>query len=162
MATPAAGAGYQGPNPSQQRYPTACCTTTASKVERIGPCSFASSDLFTYTEAALKVAQWCPTLRPMDCTVYGILQARILGWSLLQGNLPNPGIEARSPAMQADSLPTELSGSHIHLTSRQLTTTSSSILTIFCRENVSTARKWQKMLSKSLLNLEAWIFTLQK
>ena len=30
--------------------------------------------------------------------------------SLLQGNLPNPGIEPRSSALQADSLPTELSG----------------------------------------------------
>ena len=27
--------------------------------------------------------------------------------SLLQGNLPNPGIEARSPAFKADSLPAE-------------------------------------------------------
>ena len=26
------------------------------------------------------------------------------------GDLPNPGIEPRSPALQADSLPTELSG----------------------------------------------------
>ena len=35
-------------------------------------------------------------------------------WSDLQcptpGDLPNPGIEPRSPALQADSLPTELSG----------------------------------------------------
>ena len=31
--------------------------------------------------------------------------------SLLQGDLPNPGIEPRSPALQADSLPAELSGS---------------------------------------------------
>jgi len=30
--------------------------------------------------------------------------------SLLQGNLPNPVIEQGSPALQADSLPTELSG----------------------------------------------------
>ena len=29
---------------------------------------------------------------------------------LLQGNLPNPGIEPGSPAMQADSLPIELPG----------------------------------------------------
>ena len=28
--------------------------------------------------------------------------------ALLQGNLPNPGIEPGSPALQADSLPTEL------------------------------------------------------
>ena len=30
--------------------------------------------------------------------------------SLLQGNLPNPGIEPMSPSMQADSLPAELPG----------------------------------------------------
>ena len=30
--------------------------------------------------------------------------------SLLQGNLPNPGIEPGSPALQADSLPAELPG----------------------------------------------------
>ena len=30
--------------------------------------------------------------------------------TLLLGNLPNPGIEPGSPALQADSLPTELSG----------------------------------------------------
>ena len=30
--------------------------------------------------------------------------------SLLQGNLPNPGIEPRSPTLQADSLPAEQSG----------------------------------------------------
>ena len=29
--------------------------------------------------------------------------------SLLQGNLPDPGIEPGSPALEADSLPTELS-----------------------------------------------------
>ena len=50
--------------------------------------------------------------------------------------------------------------SHIHLISHQPTTTSSSILTTFCRENASTARRKQKMLSKSSLNPKAWIFTL--
>ena len=30
--------------------------------------------------------------------------------SLLQGIFPNPGIELGSPALQADSLPTEISG----------------------------------------------------
>ena len=39
---------------------------------------------------------------------------------------------------------------HIHLTSCQLTTTSSSILTAFCRENTSTTSWRQKMLPKSL------------
>ena len=47
---------------------------------------------------------------------------------------------------------------HIHLTSCQPTTTSSSILTTFCRENVPTSSRMQKMLSKSLPNPEAWIF----
>ena len=48
----------------------------------------------------------------------------------------------------------------IHLTSHQPPTTSSSILTTFCRENATTARRRQKMLSKNSLNPEAWIFTL--
>ena len=30
--------------------------------------------------------------------------------SLIQGNLPNPGIEARTPTLQADSLPAEPQG----------------------------------------------------
>ena len=51
---------------------------------------------------------------------------------------------------------------HIHLTSRQPTTTSSSISKTFCRENASTISKRQKMLSKSLSNPKAQIFTLQE
>ena len=47
---------------------------------------------------------------------------------------------------------------HIH----QLTTTSSSNTTTFFRENTSTTSKRQKMLSKSSLNPEAWIFMLQE
>ena len=48
----------------------------------------------------------------MDYIVDGILQARILEWVPFPspGDLPNPGIEPRFPALQADSLPTELSG----------------------------------------------------
>ena len=48
----------------------------------------------------------------MDYTVHGILQAR--SWSGQPfpslGGLPDPGIGPRSPTLQADSLPTELSG----------------------------------------------------
>ena len=51
---------------------------------------------------------------------------------------------------------------HIHLTSRQLTTTSSSISTTFCRENTSTTNRMQKVLSKSSLNPETWIFVLSE
>ena len=41
--------------------------------------------------------------------VHGILQAGILEWVIFSffGNLPNPGIEPRSPSLQVDSLPTE-------------------------------------------------------
>ena len=47
-----------------------------------------------------------------DSSVHRILQARILecrvgSLSLLRGNLPNPGIEPRSPVLQLDSLPFE-------------------------------------------------------
>ena len=47
---------------------------------------------------------------------------------------------------------------HIHLTSNQPTTTSSSILTSFCRENASTTRRRQKMLSKSSSNPKEQFF----
>ena len=48
----------------------------------------------------------------MDYTVHGILQARILEWVPFPspGDLPNPGIEPRSPTLQADSLPAEPQG----------------------------------------------------
>ena len=60
----------------------------------------------------VKVTQSCLTLcNPMDYTVHGILQARILEWPFPSpGNLPNLGIELGSPALQVDSLTTELSG----------------------------------------------------
>ena len=54
---------------------------------------------------------------PLDCSlpgssVRGILQARILKWVAISfsRDLPNPGIESRSSALQADSLPTEPPG----------------------------------------------------
>ena len=59
-------------------------------------------------QGKVKVAQSRPTLcDPMDYTVHGILQARILEWVSFSspGDLPNPWIEPRSPALQADSLP---------------------------------------------------------
>ena len=59
--------------------------------------------------------QLCPTLcDPMDCSppgssVHGILQSRILEWVAIPspGDLPDPGIKHESPALQADSLPSE-------------------------------------------------------
>ena len=64
------------------------------------------------------IAQLCLTLcNPMDCnpsgsSVHGDFQARMLEWvaNPAPGDLPNPGIKSRSPTLQADSLPPELSG----------------------------------------------------
>ena len=64
------------------------------------------------------VAQSCLTLcNPMDCSlpgssIHGIFQARILEWVAISspGDLPNPGIEPRSPSLQADTLPSEPPG----------------------------------------------------
>ena len=52
------------------------------------------------------------SLQPMDYTVHGILQARLLEWVAFpfSGDLPNPGTELRSPALQVDSLPFETPG----------------------------------------------------
>ena len=54
------------------------------------------------------------------------------------------------------------SNPHIHLTSHQLITTSSSISTTFCRENDSSINRRQKMLSWSLSNLKAWVVILHE
>ena len=58
----------------------------------------------------MQVAQSCLTLYdPMDYTVHGILQRGIQPF-LYPGDLPNLGIEPRSPALQADSLQAEPQG----------------------------------------------------
>ena len=64
------------------------------------------------------VPQLCPILcNPADCSPQAPLSVgfpRQESWSGLPfpspGDLPDPGIEPRSPALQADSLLTELSG----------------------------------------------------
>ena len=61
------------------------------------------------------VAQSCLTLcDPKDyslpgSSVHGVFQAKILEWVAIPspGDLPNPGIEPASPALQASSLPSE-------------------------------------------------------
>ena len=64
------------------------------------------------------VTQSCPTLGdPMDCSpldspVHGILQARILEWVAIpfSRGSSDPGIEPRSPPLQADSFLSEPPG----------------------------------------------------
>ena len=60
----------------------------------------------------VKVTQSCPTLcDPTNCPWNSLGQNTGVGsLSLLQGDLPNPGIEPRSPALQADSFPAEPQG----------------------------------------------------
>ena len=60
----------------------------------------------SYHILCVKITQSCLTLcDPMDYTVHGILQARILEWLAFPspGDLPNPGIEPRSPSLQVES-----------------------------------------------------------
>ena len=77
--------------------------------------------IFINMKVKVLVVQLCLTLcDPMDCRLPGSsghLQARIWRFSrqeywsglpfLSPGDLPNPGIKAGSPALQADSLPSE-------------------------------------------------------
>ena len=70
--------------------------------------------LCSFQKLAL-VAQSYPTLcDPMDCSPLSMRFSRQGYWSGLPlpspGDLPNPGIEPRSPALQANSLPTGLQG----------------------------------------------------
>ena len=62
----------------------------------------------------MKVGQLCLTLcNPMDYTVHGILQARILEWvafPFFRGS-SQPRDQTLSPALQADSLLAEAQGS---------------------------------------------------
>ena len=61
-------------------------------------------------EVKVKVTHSCLTLcDPMDYTVHGILQAKILAWVAFpfSRGSSNPGIQPRSPTLQADSLPAE-------------------------------------------------------
>ena len=59
----------------------------------------------------VKIAQSCPALcDPVDDTVHRILQARILKWVAFTRGSSQPRDQARSPALQADSLPGEPQG----------------------------------------------------
>ena len=65
------------------------------------------------SEVKVKVAQPCPTLcDPVDYTVHGILSQNtgVGSWLPIPGDLPNPGIEPRSPTLQVDSLAAEPPG----------------------------------------------------
>ena len=57
----------------------------------------------------VKVAQSCPTLcNPIDCTVHGILQTRILDWAAFP--FSRGSSQPMDQTLQADSLPAEPQG----------------------------------------------------
>ena len=65
---------------------------------------------FSFEIMKVKIAQSRLSLSdPMDYTVYGILQARILGWVAFPFSRGSyqPRIEPRCPTLQVDSLPAE-------------------------------------------------------
>ena len=73
-----------------------------------------------FGELKVKVAQSCPTFcDPMYQAVHGIFQARLLEWLAFPfcWDLPNAGMEPRSPTLQENSFPAETEGKpNIHKT----------------------------------------------
>ena len=71
-----------------------------------------------YVEGERTIRSVCQTLcdpvdySPPESSVHGVFQARILKWVPFPspGDLPNPGIKPRSPALQADSSSSEPPG----------------------------------------------------
>ena len=64
-------------------------------------------------EVKVKVTRSCPALyNPVDYTVHGILQPRTLEWVAVpfSTGFPDLGTEPRTPALQANSLPSEPPG----------------------------------------------------
>ena len=92
-----------------QKYPWVGCTWTITMEEL---CSEIAPSIKWEVKWSENHSGVFNSLQPVDYTVHGILQARVLelitfpfSWGFSQ-----PGIEPRSPALQADSLPDEPQG----------------------------------------------------
>ena len=107
--------------PHPWKLPYFCCVSRLFLVDSVFTIFFSLTvGTTTFNLEVCLVTQSCPTLcNPMDCSplessVHGILQARILEWVGLPcpppGDLPNPGIEPRSLTLQMDSSPSEPTG----------------------------------------------------
>ena len=75
-------------------------------------------------------------------------------WSGLQcpapGDLPNPGIESRSPALQADSLPSELPGKPVCIINRAYCVHLHSVLLV---KTSLVFIMWNRYLSSNIINI---------
>ena len=89
------------------RYINDICTSIS-----ILTCFVSLSYCKSWFLSEVKATQSCPTLwEPMDYTVHGILQARIMEWAAFP--FPRGSSQPKdrtSPALQADSLPAEPQG----------------------------------------------------
>ena len=95
----------------------------------------------------MKVTQSCPTLcDPMDSTVHGILQVSMPFPS--PEDLPNPGIESRSPALQVDSLPAEPQREKIASEWEKIKANKALVSKIYKQLNTRKMIKWAKDLSR--------------
>ena len=116
----------------------------------------------------MKVTQLCLTLcNLIDYTVHGILRARIVGWVAVpfSRDLPNPGIEPRSPVLQADSLPAEPPGKPKNigvdsLLQQIFPTQESNWGLLHCRSilyqmNYQGSYEWASLIAQSVKNLPA-------
>ena len=78
-----------------------------SELGLLSSCGAWASLLMCVLNCSVMSESWGPIDYSLPgSSVHGILQARILGWVAIS----DPGIELRSPALQANSLPTELRG----------------------------------------------------
>ena len=117
--------GSQPPDQGLNLHPLHCrAVVTTGAPGKSLPTTSEIANLKMYQDMKVKVlvAQLCPTLWDhMDyslpgSSVHGILQARILEWvTILSSSCPDPGIEPRSPTLQADSLLSELHGRSLFL-----------------------------------------------
>ena len=94
---------------TQQVSPTQSVSCASISCTVLTPLCARQSFSFHYTNARWELeVKWKSLSRvrlfATPWTVHGILQARILEYSSpFPGDLPNPGIEPRSPTLQADS-----------------------------------------------------------
>ena len=112
------------------------------------------------------VTQPCLTLcDPRDCSsppgssVHGILQARILQWVAIpfSGDLPDPGMEPRFPALQVDSLPSESPGKpHTRKNKSYLETSDNDLTSLLLNMNLKVIEQKAWILASKISDFIAY------